>query len=100
MPHGLASGFTLPELLRFNAGAAPERIDIIANAMNTDGVDSAHAKLIQYFADWGVSPHVRKHLDEVKARSMESELLTPGRADNNVRPATHEDALGIVLRSL
>ena len=31
---------------------------------------------------------------------MRDDLLTPGRADNNVRPATHDDALGVVLRSL
>ena len=100
MPHGLACGFTLPELMRFNADSAPERVLIIANAMDADEVNAAQVSLNRYFADWGVSGHVRKYLDEVKARSMESELLTPGRADNNVRSATHEDALGVVIRSI
>lgn len=100
MPHGLACGFTLPELMRFNADEAPERVLIIAGAMGADGVNAAQVSLARFFADWGVRGHVATYLDEEKARAMESELLTPGRADNNVRPASHADALGVVLRSL
>ena len=100
MPHGLACGFTLPEMMRFNADFAPERIVIIADAMHADTVNTAQVSLSRFFADWGVHGEVRKYLDEEKARSMKDQLLTPGRADNNVRPASHEDALGIVIRSL
>ncbi len=100
MPHGLACGFTLPELMRFNADAAPDRVAIIARAMGADNVNSAQVSLAGSFSNWGVSRFVRQYLDEDKARMMQSELLTPGRADNNVRPASHEDALGVVLRSL
>ncbi|MGK2963528.1 MAG: hypothetical protein ACSLFK_15515, partial [Gemmatimonadaceae bacterium] len=100
MPHGLACGFTLPELMRFNADESPERVMIIAGAMGADGVNAAQVSLARFFADWGVRGHVAKYLNEEQARAMENELLTPGRADNNVRPASHADALGVVLRSL
>jgi alcohol dehydrogenase len=100
MPHGLACGFTLPEMMRFNADAVPERVAIIAAAMDADGVNAAQVSLLRFFSQWGVPGHVRQYLDEEKARAMKDQLLTPGRADNNVRPATHDDALGIVIRSL
>ncbi len=100
MPHGLACGFTLPELMRFNADAAPDRVTIIARAMGAENVNSAQDSLARSFADWGVPEFVGQYVDEAKARMMQSALITPGRADNNVRPASHEDALGVVLRSL
>jgi alcohol dehydrogenase len=100
MPHGLACGFTLPELMRFNADFAPEPVNIITAALQADNHNAAQVSLARFFAEWGVSGHVHKYLDEAKAREMKDDLLTPGRAENNVRPATHDDALGIVLRSL
>ena len=100
MPHGLACGFTLPELMRFNADLAPDRILPIVRAMDADTVNTAQVRLTRFFSDWNVHEHVSRYLDEEKARAMENELLTPGRAENNVRPATHADALGVVLRSL
>jgi phosphonate metabolism-associated iron-containing alcohol dehydrogenase len=100
MPHGLASGFTLPELMRFNADAATDRVLVAARAMNEEDVNAAQTKLAWYFSEWGVAAEVRKYLDEDKARGLAGQLLTPGRAENNVRNATHDDALGIVLRSI
>ena len=100
MPHGLACSFTLPEMMRFNADFAPGPINVITSALRAEDHNAAQAGLARKFSEWGVPGHVHVYLDETKARAMRDELLTPGRADNNVRPATHEDALGIVLRSL
>jgi phosphonate metabolism-associated iron-containing alcohol dehydrogenase len=100
MPHGLACGFTLPELMRFNADAAPDCVVPIMNAMDADTINTAQVRLTRFFSDWDVRAHVSRYLDEAKAREMENHLLTPGRAENNVRPASHADALGVVLRSL
>jgi phosphonate metabolism-associated iron-containing alcohol dehydrogenase len=100
MPHGLACSFTLPELVRFNGETAPERIAVISDAIHADNVNATSVSLSRFFADVGVAAHVRKYLDEDKATAMREHLLTPGRADNNVRPATHDDALRIVLHSL
>ena len=100
MPHGLACSFTLPELIRFNGEAAPDRIAVIARAMQAEGTEGASANLSGLFSEWKVSDHVAKYLDDAKAESMKDRLLTPGRADNNVRPATRDDALLIVLHSL
>jgi alcohol dehydrogenase len=100
VPHGLACGFTLPELVRFNGSAAPERIGVIARAMGTDGVAETSARLGDLFAEWEVPGRIRSFIDEQQAMAMKDSLLTPGRADNNVRAASHDDALRIVLSSL
>lgn len=100
MPHGLACSFTLPELIRFNGEAAPDRIAVIAQAMHADSAAEASVSLSGFFSDWKVSQHVRRYIDEEQAAAMRGRLLTPGRAGNNVRPATHDDALRIVLHSI
>jgi phosphonate metabolism-associated iron-containing alcohol dehydrogenase len=100
MPHGLACGFTLPELMRFNADTAPDYVLPIMYAMDADTVNTAQVRLTRFFSEWDVRKHVSRYLDEEKARAMENDLLTPGRAENNVRHASHADALGVVLRSL
>ncbi len=100
MPHGLACSFTLPELMRFNFEADDDAIEGIAAALGEDSMSAGASKLAEHFSRWNVPEHVKKFLDADKARAMKDQLLTPGRADNNVRPASHDDALGIVLRSL
>jgi alcohol dehydrogenase len=100
MPHGLACSFTLPELMRFNAEADTEAIEGIAAALCEDSASAGASRLAQHFARWNVPAHVKTYLDADKARAMKDQLLTPGRADNNARAASHDDALGIVLRSL
>ena len=100
MPHGLACSFTLPELMRFNAEADTEAVEEIATALCEDSASAGATKLAEHFARWNVPGHVNTFLNADKARAMKDQLLTPGRADNNVRAASHDDALGIVLRSL
>lgn len=100
MPHGLACSFTLPELIRFNGEEAPRRIAVIAEPMKAAGVNAASVSLTRFFFDWGVPALVRSYISDDKARALKDRLLTPGRADNNVRPASHDDALRIVLLSI
>ena len=100
MPHGLACSFTLPELIRFNGEVAPNRIAVIAQAMQADSANEASVSLSRFFSDWNVSGYVRRYVDEEKARALKDRLLTPGRADNNVRAATLDDAMRIVIHSI
>lgn len=100
MPHGLACSFTLPELIRFNGEEAPRRIAVIAEAMKAGGVDAASVSLKHFYVEWGVSDLVRSYVNDDRARALRHRLLTPARADNNLRPASHDDALRIVLHSI
>ena len=49
---------------------------------------------------WGVPEYVARYADRQSVAALAHRLITPGRADNNVRQATAEDALAIVLDSL
>jgi alcohol dehydrogenase len=100
MPHGLACSFTLPELIRFNGEYAPERVALIADAMDAATASAAAKRLEQHFARWGVPAQVRRYLTPEKVDKVKDFLIAPGRATNNVRPATPEDALGIIQRAL
>ena len=100
MPHGLACSFTLPELMRFNGEYAPERVALIADAMDAGDASDAASRLEQLFAGWGVPAQVRRYLTREKVDKVKDLLIAPGRAANNIRPATSDDALGIIQRAL
>ncbi len=100
MPHGLACSFTLPEMLEFNYPAAPDRMNPIVNALELSKEESPADALRRLFDHWGVRSHARRYMSAESAATIKDRLLTPGRADNNVRPATHDDALNIVERAL
>ena len=92
MPHGLACSFTLPELIRFNGEYAPDRVGLIADAMDAASVGDAAAKLEEHFARWGVPAQVSRYLSGEKVDKVKDFLIAPRRAANNIRPATPDDA--------
>lgn len=100
MPHGLACSFTLPELMRFNGEHDPERVWLIAEAMEAVDFREAASRLELFFANWKVPDLVRRYLDPEKVDKVKDRLIAPGRASNNLRPATSDDALDIIHRSL
>jgi phosphonate metabolism-associated iron-containing alcohol dehydrogenase len=100
MPHGLACSFTLPELIRFNGEYAPERVALIADVMDAADAGDAASRLEQHFARWGVPAQVRRYLTPEKVDKVKDLLIAPGRAANNIRPATPDDALGIIQRAI
>ena len=100
MPHGLACSFTLPELIRFNGEHAADRIQLIAKTLGELGVDETAQRLETLFMEWRVPGHVRRYVGEHPVTNLRDRLLAPGRASNNIRAATAEDAFGILTRSL
>lgn len=100
MPHGLACSFTLPELMRFNGEYGQERVGLIAEAMDAADISDAASQLELFFARWEVPAQVRRYLTREKVDEVKDLLIAPGRAGNNLRPASPDDALGIILRSL
>lgn len=100
MPHGLACSFTLPELIRFNGEYAPERVGLIADVMDAADANDAAARLEQHFGRWGVPAQARRYLTPEKVDKVKDLLIAPGRAPNNIRPATSDDALRIIQRAL
>jgi phosphonate metabolism-associated iron-containing alcohol dehydrogenase len=100
MPHGLACSFTLPELIRFNGEHAADRIQIIGDTLSASGVEETAQRLETLFLRWGIPAHVRRYVGRDSVTKLKDRLLAPGRANNNIRDVTADDALGIINRSL
>lgn len=100
MPHGLACSFTLPEVIRFNGEYAPQRVQLIGNTLGAADIDDCARRLYSLFLRWQVPAHVGRYLTRESAAKLKDRLLTPGRANNNIRAVTSDDALGIINRSL
>jgi alcohol dehydrogenase len=88
VPHGLACAFTMPEVLKHNLSADDGRFRLLSEALvgSSDVV-----KLVECFEnlnfDLKVSEKVKekvKSLDDLL--KLESEMHTPERAGNNLRP--------------
>lgn len=87
VPHGLACAFTMPAVLRHNLKADDGRFGRLATALAgkgaslmalVDSFDALHAEL-------HVGARVREMIGDLGALlPLSSEMLTPGRADNNL----------------
>lgn len=87
VPHGLACAFTMPAVLRHNLKADDGRFGRLATALAgkgasfmalVDSFDALHAEL-------HVGTRVREMIGDLSALlPLASEMLTPGRADNNL----------------
>lgn len=99
LAHGIACSFTLPALLRFNAEADDGRLHDLARALGLGGVVEFDAKLRALLLDLNVASSLRKCIsDDADAMALVGEMLTPGRADNNLRQADLAD-VGQLLRA-
>jgi alcohol dehydrogenase len=100
VPHGYACAFTLAEVFDFNRAAQPAAFEELANALGFPSADALRLRLDELRAVAGVAPAIRRYVDDAAAvAGLVSEMITPGRADNNAREATVEDVAEIVARA-
>ena len=98
IPHGLACGFTLPSLLRFNLAQDPD--GSLAAFAGECGIDDLPSALSQLMRSLSVAEMLRSHLPHpAEALKFCHEMLTPGRADNNAAPVTTNDVEAILRDS-
>ncbi len=98
IPHGLACGFTLPSLLRFNLAHDPD--GSLAAFTGECGIDDLPSALSQLMGSLSVAEMLRSHLpNPAEALKFCHEMLTPGRADNNAAPVTTSDVEAILRDS-
>lgn len=99
VPHGLACAFTMPAVLRYNLAADDGRLARLGEALNS-GDGSPEALLARFAglnADLGVGIKVRSRVKDLESlKALSGEMLTPGRADNNLRDAD-QAAVGALL---
>ncbi len=101
VPHGLACAFTIAQVLRFNAEDDPTRLDQIAEDVGADNAGMLAAQICELLADTGAyrDMGLLKWPDE-DVLSVAREGITPGRADNNPRPASVANIVEILTSSL
>lgn len=100
VPHGLACAFTLPALLDFNTQADDGRLLTIARILGFSSIASFHASLTTLLEQLGVSKMLNAYIPSPAALlPLVGEMFTPGRADNNLRPATGTDIAAIIRHS-
>lgn len=101
LPHGIACSFTLPALLQFNAEVDDGRLEDLARALGFSDLADLGAKLNVLFGLLNVANLFRHRIRDLsEVRAITGEMLTPGRAENNMRTALPEDVSRLVNESL
>ncbi|MBM4441165.1 MAG: iron-containing alcohol dehydrogenase [Candidatus Rokubacteria bacterium] len=98
--HGLACSFTLAEVAAYNVATRPDRIALIAEAFGAPSPEALPGALRVWLHGLGVYDEVRRVVAPSSVASLGLNVITPGRADNNVRPATAADAHAILYAAL
>lgn len=105
MPHGQGCGMSLPTVLKYNAEAAPERIEAVLKAMQcwddnlpkADAFEQGYKKVDAFLNSLGISTRLsdfgfdEKHLDEIAQNTLASIQCPP-----NPRTPTHADVVEII----
>jgi len=92
MPHGLACSFTLPQLLEFNHEVDDGRIEELVQSIGYNSMEELKDKLQSMFDKCGVNSLLKKYVSSVEEiKALSSQMITPGRADNNLRDANVRD---------
>ena len=101
MPHGLACSFTLPEVLKLNAGHAPARVALVVKALGATDADAAASKLYALYAALGVPVRLKTYLKtRAQARALDCGFIAPGRAENNAAPVDQAGAVRLLDAAL
>jgi alcohol dehydrogenase len=97
VPHGLACALFLPGVLAFNAEADDGRLAGLAGRLGVGGASDLALVLIDLYRDLGVTEALGARIPDLGAvRALAGEMVTPGRADANMRPVDGA-AIGRVL---
>lgn len=97
LPHGLACGFTLPAVLDFNAVADDGRLARAAAAVGCGSIAGLRQRLVAVLDAVGTDDLLRAHgIDGERISRAVPEMIWPGRAGNNLRPATHDEVRAIL----
>jgi len=97
-PHGLACSFTLPALWVLNLKSDDGRLQELCGLMQMDSTEMA-ANLNHLFTELKFAESFSKTItDQSMVFRLQSEMFTPGRADNNLCPV-NDAALGEILKS-
>ena len=101
LAHGLACALALPGVLGFNLKADDGRLAEVAIQAGLAGPNDLVPGILDLYAELGVADAIRSHVPDLSALdAFVPEMLTAGRADNNIRPADHADVAGILAATV
>lgn len=102
VPHGLACGITLPAILRFNQVAdSGGKLERLASILGYDSVEEFAQSLAQILDATGARNMMRIYVTRPEdVTPFASEMVYPGRSDNNLRAATVEEIQTILMHSI
>lgn len=95
MPHGLACGFTLAEILKFNHAHDHARTGLAIRALGSETIDEAVKRLYGIFRTAGVSGYLASY-DVFGLIDSGAEFVAAARAGNNICSISNEDAIKIL----
>ena len=100
VPHGLACSFSLPEIIRFNTSGHHTRMSEIAEAVGMKSPEVLEREVEGLLLALEVGPRLTGHgFDAGELARLGPEMLTPGRADNNLRAVSVDEAVSIAQNS-
>ena len=102
LPHGLACSFTLPALLRFNHADDDGRLNHLAIDLGFENVVELSDHLVDIMRAFGVKDMLSRYLPDTTQEiyNLKEDMISPGRADNNLRPANFDDIELLLRQSL
>jgi alcohol dehydrogenase len=100
LPHGLACALALPGVLAFNLETDDGRLAELAAQAGLEGPSALVPSLLQFYEELGVADAISAHITDIHALQVfVPDMLTAGRADNNIRPADAADVAGILVHT-
>jgi alcohol dehydrogenase len=97
LPHGLACALVLPAVLAFNLETDDGRLAEVATQVGLGSPEVMVDRILELYADLGVADAIRPTVRDIAAlRAFVPEMLTAGRADNNIRRADQDDVAAIL----
>ena len=97
LPHGLACGFSMLEVYSFNAVHVRTEIDAIERQLNGKTV---YASIEEIYEKYHVNDLIRRYLQSADSvLELLPQMMTPGRADNNIRCVNQQELREIVKSS-
>ena len=100
VPHGLACALVLPAVLEFNLAADDGRLAAVARRAGLAGPEALLDAVVDLVRELDVAGATAPYLPAFEAlEALAPEMLTPARADNNLRTADEESVRAILRRT-